>query len=201
MGPEKKVKSMKENERKIIAYHELGHAVTGHLLEYADPIEKISIVRRGQALGLTWTTPDEDRNLYSKAKFLDELVSLLGGRAAEEVFIGKEFITTGASNDFERATTIVKNMILKYGMDDEIGTVNYLTDDEGAEFVRPYSEKMAELLDQKIKEYLDAAYIKSKKILIEHREVIEKMCAVLLQKEYLSSEEFERMVNGEDIES
>lgn len=77
MGPEKKVNSMKEHERKIIAYHELGHAVTGHLLQYADPIEKISIVRRGQALGLTWTTPDEDRNLYSKAKFLDELVSLL----------------------------------------------------------------------------------------------------------------------------
>ncbi len=119
MGPEKKVKSMKEKEKKLVAYHELGHAVTGHLLENADPIEKISIVRRGHALGVTWTTPEEDKNLYSKAKFLDEVVTLLGGRAAEELFFGKEEITTGASNDFERATNIIKNMILKYGMDED----------------------------------------------------------------------------------
>lgn len=88
-------------------------------MQNADPIEKISIVRRGQALGVTWTTPEEDKNLYSKAKFLDELVVLLGGRAAEELFFGKDEITTGASNDFERATAIVKNMIVKYGMDEE----------------------------------------------------------------------------------
>lgn len=199
MGPEKKTKGIKEKEKKIIAYHELGHAVTGHMLPHADAIEKISIVRRGQALGLTWTSPDEDRNLYSKAKFLDELVMLLGGRAAEEVFIGKDEITTGASNDFERATRIVKNMILRYGMDEDIGTVNYLNDQEGEEFVRPYSEKMAELLDQKIRIYLDNAYTKSKQILTEHRDLIEKMCIVLLQKEYLSSEEFEKMMKGEDI--
>lgn len=199
MWPEKKVKGIKEQEKKIIAYHELGHAVTWHLLTHTDPIEKISIVRRGQALGLTRTTPEEDRNLYSKAKFLDELVSLLGGRAAEEIFVGKEFITTGASNDFERATNIVKNMILKYGMDEEIGTVNYLNDHEENEFVRPYSEKMAELLDQKIKNYLDTAYTKSKKILTENKDLIEKMCTILLQKEYLSSEEFEKMMKGEDL--
>ena len=199
MGPEKKVKGIKEQEKKIIAYHELGHAVTGHLLDNADPIEKISIVRRGQALGLTWTTPEEDRNLYSKAKFLDELVTLLWGRAAEELFIGKDQITTGASNDFERATNIVKNMILKYGMDEEIGTVNYFNDSEDTEFIRPYSEKMAELLDQKIKNYLDTAYTKSKKILTENRDLIEKMCKILLQKEYLSSEEFEKMMNGEEL--
>lgn len=200
MGPEKKVKGIKEQEKKIIAYHELGHAVTGHLLENADPIEKISIVRRGQALGLTWTTPEEDRNLYSKVKFLDELVTLLWGRAAEEIFIGKDNITTGASNDFERATNIVKNMILKYGMDEEIWTVNYFNDSEDAEFIRPYSEKMAELLDQKIKNYLDTAYTKSKKILTENRDLIETMCKILLEKEYLSSEEFEKMMKGESLD-
>ena len=199
MWPEKKVKGIKEQEKKIIAYHELGHAVTGHLLDNSDPIEKISIVRRGQALGLTWTTPEEDRNLYSKAKFLDELVTLLWGRAAEELFIGKDQITTGASNDFERATNIVKNMILKYGMDEEIWTVNYFNDSEDTEFVRPYSEKMAELLDQKIKNYLDTAYTKSKKILTENKDLIEKMCKILLQKEYLSSEEFEKIMNGEEL--
>lgn len=200
MGPEKKVKGIKEQEKKIIAYHELGHAVTGHLLENADPIEKISIVRRGQALGLTWTTPEEDRNLYSKAKFLDELVTLLWGRAAEEIFVGKDHITTGASNDFERATNIVKNMILKYWMDEEIWTVNYFNDSEDAEFIRPYSEKMAELLDQKIKNYLDTAYTKSKKILTENRDLIETMCKILLEKEYLSSEEFEKMMKGESLD-
>lgn len=90
-------------------------------------------------------------------------------------------------------------MILKYGMDEEIGTVNYLNDHEESEFVRPYSEKMAELLDQKIKNYLDTAYTKSKKILAENKDLIEKMCTILLQKEYLSSEEFEKMMKGEDL--
>lgn len=195
MWPEKKVKSMKEKEKKIVAYHELGHAVTWHLLQNADPIEKISIVRRGQALGVTWTTPEEDKNLYSKAKFLDELVVLLGGRAAEELFFGKDEITTGASNDFERATAIVKNMIVKYGMDEEFWPINYLKDSEDAAFVHPYSEKLAELLDAKIKHYLMDAYEKSKKILNDNRALIEKMCVVLLEKEYLSSEEFTQMMN------
>lgn len=200
MGPEKKVKSIKEKEKKLIAYHELGHAITGHLLENTDPIEKISIVRRGHALGITWTTPEEDKNLYSKAKFLDELVTLLGGRAAEEIFFGKDEITTGASNDFERATGIVKNMIVKYGMDEELGTINYLTEGEGAEFIRPYSEKMAEIVDEKIKSYLATAYQKAKTILTENRVLMEKMCGVLLEKEYLSSEEFAKMMNGEVLE-
>lgn len=194
MWPEKRVKSMKEKEKRIVAYHELGHAVTGHLLENADPIEKISIVRRGQALGVTWTTPEEDKNLYSKAKFLDELVVLLWGRAAEELFFGKDEITTGASNDFERATAIVKNMIVKYGMDEEFWPINYLKDSEETAFVHPYSEKLAELLDAKIKHYLFEAYEKSKKILNENRALIEKMCVVLLEKEYLSNEEFTQMM-------
>lgn len=197
MWPEKKVKSTKEKEKKLVAYHELGHAVTGHLLENADPVEKISIVRRGQALWVTWTTPEEDKNLYSKAKFLDELVTLLWGRAAEEVFFGKDEITTGASNDFQRATAIVKNMILRYGMDEDFGPINYLKDSEEQAFTNPYSEKMAELLDQKIKSYLENAYTKAKTILIENKDLIEKMCKILLEKEYLSSEEFVQMMNGD----
>lgn len=194
MGPEKRVKTMKEKEKKLVAYHELGHAVTGHLLENTDPIEKISIVRRGYALGVTWTTPEEDKNLYSKAKFLDELVVLLGGRAAEELFFGKDEITTGASNDFERATAIVKNMIVRYGMDEDFGPINYFKDSEDQVFVSPYSEKMAALLDEKVKGYLTQAYHKSKEILTQHRDLIEKMCIILLEKEYLSSEEFEKLM-------
>lgn len=199
MGPEKRVKTMKEKEKKLVAYHELGHAVTGHLLENTDPIEKISIVRRGYALGVTWTTPEEDKNLYSKAKFLDELVVLLGGRAAEELFFGKDEITTGASNDFERATAIVKNMIVRYGMDEDFGPINYFKDSEDQVFVSPYSEKMAALLDEKVKGYLTQAYHKSKEILTQHRDLIEKMCIILLEKEYLSSEEFEKLMEWWDL--
>ena len=194
MGPEKKVKSMKEKEKKLVAYHELGHAVTGHLLENADPIEKISIVRRGHALGVTWTTPEEDKNLYSKAKFLDEVVTLLGGRAAEELFFGKDEITTGASNDFERATDIIKNMILKYGMDEDFGPINYLKEGEDQPFINPYSEQTAQLVDEKIKTYLANAYKKAKKILKEHDVLIHQMAGILLEKEYLSSEEFTEMM-------
>jgi len=120
MWPEKKVKSMKEEEKNIIAFHELGHAVTSHILPNADPVEKISIVRRGHALGVTWIMPNEDMYLSSKAKFLDEVVSLLWWRAAEEIFFGIDNITTWASNDFEKATDIITNMIVKYGMDKDL---------------------------------------------------------------------------------
>lgn len=197
MGPEKKVKSMKEKEKKIVAYHELGHAVTGHLLENADPIEKISIVRRGHALGVTWTTPEEDQNLYSKAKFLDEVVVLLGGRAAEELFFGKDEITTGASNDFERATKIIRDMILKYGMDEDFGPINYGKDASNeSSFINPYSENLAEKVDEKIKNYLKDLYKKSKKILKNNADLIHQMAEVLLEKEYLSSEEFSMMMDS-----
>jgi cell division protease FtsH len=120
MGPEKKVKSIREEEKKVIAYHELGHALTSHILPHADPVEKISIVRRGHALGMTWITPDEDKNLVSKEKFLDEVTSLLGGRAAEELFFGEDAVTTGAANDFEKATEIISDMLIKYGMDKDL---------------------------------------------------------------------------------
>lgn len=114
MGPEKKVKGIQEKEKKITAYHELGHALLAHLQPEADPVEKISIVRRGHALGVTRTTPTEDKNLYSKQYLLSELSVMLAGRAAEEIFFGKEEITTGASNDFERANKMIRNMLTKF---------------------------------------------------------------------------------------
>lgn len=152
MGPEKKIKTLKDKERKIVAYHELGHAVTAYHLPHADPVEKISIVSRGMALGITWMMPTEDTYLYSKAKFKDEMVTLLGGRAAEEVFFGKDEITTGASNDFEKVTKIAYNMVLKYGMDEELGPVLYY-DQEKSEFhpFKPYSEALAQKVDTKVK--------------------------------------------------
>lgn len=198
MWPEKKTKSIRESEKKIIAFHELGHAVTSYFLPNADPVEKISIVRRGQALWVTWMMPSEDNYLYSRAKFLDEVVSLLWGRASEEVFFGEEEITTGASNDFEKATEIVTNMIVKYGMDKELGPISYAEKwNDEYKMYKTYSEKTAELIDQKIKEYLIDCYEKSKALIKKNKNLITQMSKVLLEKEYLTKDEFVAMM--EDI--
>jgi len=191
MWPEKKVKSIREEEKKIIAYHELGHALTSHILPYADPVEKISIVRRWHALGMTWITPEEDKNLVSKAKFLDEVTSLLWWRAAEEFFFGSDAITTWGANDFEKATEIITNMINKYGMDKDLGPITYAErPDQEYTMIKRYSEKTAELIDAKIKEYINNCYDRAKKLIKEHKSLIEEMSLVLIEKEYITKEEF-----------
>ena len=191
MGPEKKIKSMKEKERQTIAYHELGHAVTAYHLPNADPVEKISIVSRWRALGVTWYSPKEDEYLRSKAKFLDDLVSLLGWRAAEEIFLGKNEITTWAANDFERATKIATDMIMKYWMDEELGPIMYLDEDKGErQPFKPFSEKTAEKIDSKIKTLINQAYQKALNLIRKNKTKIQKLAQILLEKEYLTKEEF-----------
>lgn len=193
MGPEKKIKTLREHEKNIVTYHELGHAVTAFVLPHADPVEKISIVSRGMALGVTWMMPDEDKYLHSKSKFLDEAVTLLWWRAAEEIFFGKDEITTWASNDFERATKLISDMILKYGMSEELGPVMYSDSDKSEMLMyRPYSEKTAEKAEQIIKTILNECYAKAKNILLANKKTIEKLAQVLLKKEYLNREEFEQ---------
>lgn len=203
MGPEKKIKTLKDKERNIVAYHELGHAVTAYLLEHADPVEKISIVSRGMALGVTWMMPKEDSYLTSKVKFLDQMVTLLGGRAAEEIFFWKDEVTTGASNDFEKVTTIASNMILKYGMDEEIGTLIRF-DKEKSEFYpfKPYSEKLAQQADAKMKTLVDTAYKRAIKIIKKHTKLMDAMASFLLEKEYITKDQFERMMeNPKEIDA
>ena len=196
MGPERRTTVITEDKRKLVAYHELGHAVTSYHLTYADKLERITIVPRGQSLGATRYSPEEDLNLVSKAQFLDRLVSLLGGRAAEEIFVGPDHITTGASNDFERATKIAADMILKYGMDEEMGTIMYLDkgEDQTAGHFRRYSDKTTEMADHKIKALIADAYTKAKKILTKDKAKIEKITTALLATESLSREEFEEMM-------
>ncbi len=197
MWPEKKIKSITDEEKKIVAYHELGHAITAHILPHADPVEKISIVSRWQALGVTWMMPKEEKYLHSKQKFLDDVVSLLGGRAAEEVFFGKEAITTGASNDFERATKTITDLVATYGMDEELGPVRYMDaerDDGWYGFTKPFSEKTAEKIDAKIKEYLVDAYAKAKDIITKNRKLIDSMAQLLLLKEYITKDEFDAIM-------
>lgn len=203
MWPEKKNKTLKEKERNIVTYHELGHAVTAYSVPNADPVEKISIVSRGMALWVTWMMPSEDTYLYSKNKFLDEMVVLLWWRAAEEIFFGKDEITTGASNDFEKVTKIAYDMILKYGMDEELGTLIYY-DSAKAEYTpfKPYSEKTSELIDQKVKELTWWAYKRALVILKKNKKLIEKMAELLLEKEYISKDEFmEMMADPKKIDS
>lgn len=191
MWPEKRIKNLKAKEREIVTYHELGHAVTAYNLEHADPVEKISIVSRGMALGVTRMMPTEDTYLSSKAKFLDEMVTLLGWRAAEEVFFGKEHVTTGASNDFEKVTKIARNMILKYGMDPEIGTlIWYDADKAWYTSFQPYSEKLSQQIDEKIKWLVDQAYTKAVTLIQENKVLMEKMWMLLMEKEYITKDEF-----------
>ena len=199
MGPERRTKIVTDEKKRLVAYHELGHAVTSYHLEHADQLERITIVPRGQSLGATWYSPDEDKTLVSKAEFLDQLVSLLGGRAAEEIFVGKDYITTWASNDFEKATKIAADMILKYGMDEEMGTIVYLdkSDDNMTNHFRRYSDKTTEMSDKKIKALIADAYDKAIQILTDNKDKIETITSVLLEKEALSKEEFAELMEGE----
>jgi len=196
MWSEKKIKSMVEKERKIVAYHELGHAVCGYHLSEADTVEKISIVSRGRALGVTITLPEEDKYLHSKKKFLHDVIMLLGWRAAEELFIGTDEITTWASNDFMRATKIVRDMYAKYGMDDELGQILWTDGEESPLISRRYSEQTAQMLDAKIKATIADCYKQAKDILSSEADRIHRMAEVLLEKEYLIKEDFEAMMTS-----
>ena len=199
MWPEKKSKWIQEKEKRIIAFHELGHALLAHVQPEADAPEKISIVRRWHALWLTWITPAEDRNLYSRNYILAEVAGLLWGRASEEIFFGKDNITTGASNDFERANKIIRDMITKYGMDPEIGLVVYPDENSSNfSFFKPYSEETAQKIDEKVKMYLEDAYEVAKNTILDHKETMEKIAELLIKKEYISGEDFSIMVENPD---
>ena len=194
MGPEKKVKTIREKEKQITTYHELGHALLAHLQPEADPVEKISIVRRGRALGVTWTTPQEDRYNYSKQYLLEEISVLLAWRASEEIFFGKDQISTWASNDFEKASSYVRNLLVKYGMDEDLWLAVY-KDEEDYPFLKQYSEEKAQQIDKKMKHYLDEAYLVAKKTIKSYQDILVRIAWILLKKEYLSGEEFSDMID------
>ncbi len=194
MGPEKIIKSIKEDERKKIAYHELGHAVTAHFLENTDPVEKISIVSRGMALGITWMMPKEDKYLHSKAKFLDTLVTLLWGRIAEEIFFWENEITTGASNDMSRVYKIAYDMVTKYGMS-ELWPTMYLDDSESSwKPFKTWSEELSRKIDKEVERIIKEAYKRGKNIINDKKKLIDKLSVVLLEKEYLTKKEFEQII-------
>lgn len=196
MGLRKKSQVMNDHEKELTAYHEVGHAIVGKLLPNTDPVHKVSIVSRGWALGVTWFLPERDALLVSKAKYLDELATLFGWRAAEEVFYGKENITTWASNDIEKATQIARNMVMRYGMFEDIGTENFAWERVSGNHLGvngeqwTFSDKTMEAIDAKVKEILKEAYQVAIKLIQDNKDLHEKITRDLLEKEEISEEEF-----------
>ena len=197
-GPEKRSRVVPEHERKLTAYHEAGHAVVMHALPTHEPVHRITIVPRGHAGGMTISLPDEDRSYQSKCYMEEQIVSLLGGRAAEKLMLGD--ISTGASNDIERASHIARKMVTAYGMSEKLGSIAFESGHDEV-FIgktmgqtRSYSEKTAAEIDDEVKAIIDRAYARCEEILTARREALTAVAEYLLAHETMTGEEFERMV-------
>ena len=197
MGSEKKSRVRNDKEKRLTAYHEAGHAVVSKFLPTQDPVHEISIIPRGMAGGYTMYRPTEDKSFISKTEMLENIVSLLGGRVSEQIVLGD--ISTGASNDIQRATQIAKAMCTKYGMSDRIGTITLGTDQDevflGRDLAqsKPYSEETAGIIDEEIKRIIDWAYKRATDILEANRDKLDKVAAVLIEKEKITGDEFDRI--------
>nr|WP_133620718.1 ATP-dependent zinc metalloprotease FtsH [Hydromonas duriensis] len=196
MGPERRSTVMREEERRATAYHESGHAVVAALLPNADPVHKVTIMPRGWALGVTWQLPEHDRYSKYASNLLDEITILFGGRAAEEVFLNAR--STGASNDFERATALARDMVAKYGMTDALGPMVYLDGEStsGMNFNRAVSEATQQRVDAEIRRILDEQYALATSLLREHADKVETMTSALMEWETLDAEQIKDIMNG-----
>jgi cell division protease FtsH len=204
-GPEKKSRLFSEKERKITAYHEMGHALVGYYLEGTDEVHKISIVSRGQALGYTISLPSEDRYLTTKGTLMDQMAMTLGGRAAEELVFNE--VTTGAANDIERITSTAKQMIMRFGMSEKLGPrvlgrnhdMPFLGREMGAE--PDYSEEIAKEIDDEIRRVIEEAHDKATNVLRDHMDELHLLSAILIERETIDKIQFERLLQGEPEES
>ena len=197
MGPEKKTRVRSEKENRLVAYHEAGHAVVSRYLPTQDPVHQISIIPRGMAGGYTMYRPSEDKSFMSKTEMEENIVSLLGGRVAEELILND--ISTGASNDRERASQIARNMVTKYGMSDRVGAIMF-GGGQGEIFLgrdfaqtKDYSEETAGIIDEEVKKIIDYAYNRARNILSEHADKLHAVAGVLMEKEKIEGEEFDRI--------
>ncbi len=199
-GPEKKSRVMSEKERLVTAYHELGHAIVGHLLPNTDPVHKVSIISRGQALGYTISLPTEDKFLTTRAELTDTMAMTLGGRAAEEIVFSE--ITTGASNDLEKVTETAKQMVMRFGMSERLGPRVFGHDRSlpflGREFSSEpdYSDEIAREIDDEIRRVVEEAHQTAKDILTERREALERLSKILLARETIDAEQFVALLDG-----
>ena len=206
IGAEKKSKVISEKEKKITAYHESGHAILFHVLPDMDPVYTISIIPTGMgAAGYTMPLPDNDEMFNTKGKMLQDIMTLLGGRIAEEIIFGD--ITTGASNDIKRATATARSMVMKYGMSDKLGLICYGDDDDEVfigrylAHTRSYSEDVAKSIDEEIRRIIGECHDRAKKIILEHEDVLHKCASLLLEKEKVHRDEFEALFTTENLET
>jgi len=203
-GPEKKTRVMSEKERRITAFHEMGHALVGHHLEHSDPVHKISVIGRGQALGYTISMPQEDRFLTTRAELTDSMAMTLGGRAAEEIVFSE--ITTGASNDLEKVTATAKAMVMRYGMSERLGPRVFGHDHTqpflGREFSSEpdYSDEIAREIDDEIRRVVEAAHQRARDILTENRDSLNLISEILVRRETIEKAEFEALIAGKTEE-
>ena len=200
MGPEKRTRVRSEKEQKLVAYHEAGHAVVSRFLPTQDPVHQISIIPRGMAGGYTMYRPTEDKSFMSRTEMIENIVSLLGGRVSEKLVL--DDISTGASNDIERATKIARNMVTKYGMSERVGTITLGQNQEevflGRDFAqsKEYSEETAAIIDEEVKSIIDYAYKKAAEILNANMEKLHVVAGILLEKEKIDGEEFDAIFNN-----
>lgn len=207
-GPEKKDRVMSEKRKRLVAYHEAGHALVGALMPDYDPVQKISIIPRGRAGGLTWFTPSEDRmdsGLYSRSYLQNQMAVALGGRIAEEIIFGEEEVTTGASNDLQQVARVARQMITRFGMSDRLGPVA-LGRQNGNMFLgrdiasdRDFSDTTAATIDQEVRQLVDEAYNRAKDVLVGNKHILDKLSAMLIEKETVDAEELQELLAENDV--
>ncbi|MFM7659386.1 MAG: ATP-dependent zinc metalloprotease FtsH [Betaproteobacteria bacterium] len=207
-GPEKKDRVMSERRKELVAYHEAGHALVGALMPDYDPVQKISIIPRGRAGGLTWFTPSEDRmesGLYSRSYLQNQMAVALGGRIAEEIVFGEEEVTTGASNDLQQVARVARQMVTRFGMSDKLGPVAlgrqqgnmFLGRDIAAE--RDFSESTAAIIDEEVRSLVDEAYHRAKQVLTGNRSILDQLAHMLVDKETVDAEELQQLLLSSDV--
>nr|WP_250564800.1 ATP-dependent zinc metalloprotease FtsH3 [Adonisia turfae] len=207
-GPEKKDRVMSEKRKSLVAYHEAGHALVGALMPDYDPVQKISIIPRGQAGGLTWFTPSEERlesGLYSRSYLKNQMAVALGGRLAEEIVFGDEEVTTGASNDLQQVARVARQMVTRFGMSEKLGPVA-LGRQQGNPFLgrdiateRDFSEETAAVIDAEVRSLVDVAYSRAKQVLVENRKVLDQLADMLVDKETVDSDELQRLLIDNNV--
>ncbi|BCX11937.1 MAG: ATP-dependent zinc metalloprotease FtsH [Thermosynechococcus sp.] len=207
-GPEKKDRVMSDRRKKLVAYHEAGHALVGALMPDYDPVQKVSIIPRGRAGGLTWFTPNEDQmdsGLYSRAYLQNQMAVALGGRIAEEIVFGEDEVTTGASNDLQQVARVARQMVTRFGMSDRLGPVAlgrqtgnvFLGRDIMAE--RDFSEETAATIDDEVRNLVEQAYRRAKEVLVNNRHVLDQIAQVLIEKETIDAEELQSILDRNDV--